>query len=52
LIKNNVIVKYKKDGTVHYKIKNTGLLKHTFRKEFSKLLYDKKGHSEDIFLAL
>ena len=52
LIKNNVIEKYKKDGTVHYKIKNTGLLKHTFRKEFSKLLDDKKEHSEDIFLAL
>ena len=52
LIRNNVIEKYKKDRTVRYKIKNIGLLKHTFRKEFSKLLYDKKEHSEDIFLAL
>jgi len=52
LIKNNVIKKYKKDSTVCYKIKNIELLKHTFQKEFSKLLDDKKEHSEDIFLAL
>ncbi len=52
LIKNEVVEKYRKDGKVFYKIKNMGLLKHTFRKEFSKLLDSKKEHSEDIFLAL
>ena len=52
LIRNNVIEKYKKDRTVRYKIKNIGLIKHTFRKEFSKLLYDKKEHSEDIFFGI
>jgi predicted transcriptional regulator len=52
LIKNNVIEKYKKDSKVYYRIKNIKLLKHTFRKEFSKLLDEKKEHSEDIFLAL
>ncbi len=52
LIRNEVVEKYKKDGKALYKIKNIGLLKHTFRKEFSKLLDGKKEHSEDIFLAL
>ena len=52
LTNNDVIEKYKKDGKVCYKIKNMKLLKHTFQKEFSKLLDDKKEHSEDIFLAL
>ena len=49
LIKNNVIEKSKKGSKVYYRVKNTKLLKHTFRKEFSKLLNDKKEHSEDIF---
>lgn len=52
LINNNIVEKYKKDGKVFYKIKNMKLLKHTFQKEFSKLLDNKKEHSEDIFLAL
>ena len=52
LIKNDIIEKVNKDKTTYYKIKNIGLLKHTFRKEFSKLLNDKKEHSEDIFLAI
>jgi len=52
LINNNVIEKYDKDRKTFYRIKNMKLLKHTFRKEFSKLLDRKKEHSEDIFLAL
>ena len=53
LVRNNVIEKYKKDGRHHYKIKDIELLKRTFRKEFSKLLDDRKDqHPEDIFLAL
>ena len=52
MIKNDVVKKYKKDGKAYYKIKNTELLKRTFRKEFSKLLDDKGEHSEDVFLAL
>lgn len=52
LIRNDIIMKFKKQGMVCYKIKNTELLKHTFRKEFSKLLDNKNEHSEDIFLAL
>lgn len=52
LINNNVIEKYEKDRKTFYRVKNMKLLKHTFRKEFSKLLDDKKEHSEDIFLAL
>lgn len=52
MINNNVIEKYEKDKKTFYRIKNIQLLKHTFRKEFSKLLDNKKEHSEDIFLAL
>ena len=52
LIKNDIIEKFKNDDNLCYKIKNIGLLKHTFRKEFSKLLTTKNEHSEDIFLAL
>ena len=52
LIKNDIIEKVNKNKTTYYKIKNMGLLKHTFRKEFSKLLDNKKEHSEDIFLAM
>ncbi len=52
LISSNVIEKYKIDKNTFYRIKNVKLLKHTFQKEFSKLLDEKKEHSEDIFLAL
>ena len=52
LINNNVIEKFDKNRKTFYRIKNIKLLKRTFRKEFSKLLDDKKEHSEDIFLAL
>ena len=52
LIKNDIIEKSKNNDNLCYKIKNIGLLKHTFRKEFSKLLTTKNEHSEDIFLAL
>ena len=46
------IEKFDKNRKTFYRIKNVKLLKRTFRKEFSKLLDDKKEHSEDIFLAL
>ena len=52
LINNNVIEKFDKNKKTFYRIKNVKLLKRTFRKEFSKILDDKKEHSEDIFLAL
>ncbi len=52
LIKNDIIEKITNDKKTYYEIKNMGLLKYTFRKEFSKLLNNKKEHSEDIFLAL
>ncbi len=53
LIQNDVVEKYKKDKKTFYKIKNIKLLRHTFQKEFSKLLDDRKEqHPEDIFLAL
>lgn len=52
LINNNVIERFEQNGKTFYRIKNIKLLKRTFRKEFSKLLDDKKEHSEDIFLAL
>ena len=52
LVNNGVIEKFVKDQKTSYRIKNVNLIKHTFRKEFSKLLENKKEHSEDIFLAL
>jgi predicted transcriptional regulator len=52
LIKEGVIEKCEKDNKQCYKIKDIKLLKHTFQKEFSKLLDEKFEHSEDIFLAL
>ena len=52
LERRDIIEKTKKEGKMRYKIKNTGLLKNTFKKEFSKLLQNKDEHSEDIFLAL
>ena len=52
LINNNVIERFEQNRKTFYRIKNIKLLKRTFRKEFSKLLDDKKEHSEDIFLAL
>lgn len=52
LVSSNMIEKYKQDNKTFYKIKNMKLLKHTFQKEFSKLLDEKEEHSEDIFLGL
>ena len=52
LVSNGVIEKFVKNRKTSYRIKNVSLIKHTFRKEFSKLLESKKEHSEDIFLAL
>ena len=52
LVNNGVIEKFVKNRKTSYRIKNVSLVKHTFRKEFSKLLESKKEHSEDIFLAL
>lgn len=52
LVNNNVIERFEKDGKALYRIKDVKLVKHTFRKEFSKMLNNKKEHSEDIFLAL
>ena len=52
LVNNGVIEKFVQDQKTSYRIKNVNLIKHTFRKEFSKLLENKKEHSEDIFLAL
>ena len=52
MIQNNVIEKKKINNKICYKIKDIKILKHTFRKEFSLLLDEKREHSEDIFLAL
>jgi predicted transcriptional regulator len=52
LIRNGIIEKCNIEGKMCYRIKNMTLLKHTFKKEFSKLLCNKDEHSEDIFLAL
>lgn len=52
LIEEGIIEKCKQNGKECYRVKNIGLLKKTFQKEFSKLFDESLGHAEDIFLAL
>lgn len=51
LIDEGVIEKCFQNGKERYRVKDIGLLKKTFQKEFARL-FDQTGHAEDIFLAL